>query len=107
MGPAMISAEKKLAGKVDFVFVNVDNPKWVDLIEKYEVNGIPQLSFLNKEGSLSFSIKGLQSLKFLKGDTPLSEKINERIQELEGTLETSVNVVDEIKDYSFELIFFP
>ena len=32
----------------------------------------------------------------------LSEKINERIQELEGTLETSVNVVDEIESqYAF------
>jgi|TARA_R100001163_G_C4919250_1_gene100171 phage terminase small subunit len=43
-----------------------------------------------------------QGYKFLKGDTPLSEKINERIQELEGTLETSVNVVDEIESqYAF------
>jgi phage terminase small subunit len=43
-----------------------------------------------------------QGYKFLKGDTSLSEKINERIQELEGTLETSVNVVDEIESqYAF------
>ena len=43
-----------------------------------------------------------QGYKFLKGDTPLSEKINERIQELEGTLETSGNVVDEIESqYAF------
>ena len=43
-----------------------------------------------------------QGYKFLKGDTPLSQKINERIQELEGTLETSVNVVDEIESqYAF------
>jgi len=43
-----------------------------------------------------------QGYKFLKGDTPLSQQINERIQELEGTLETSVNVVDEIESqYAF------
>ena len=43
-----------------------------------------------------------QGYKFLKGDTPLSAEINERIQELEGTLETSVNVVDEIESqYAF------
>ena len=43
-----------------------------------------------------------QGYKFLKGDTPLSAEINERIEELEGTLETSVNVVDEIESqYAF------
>ena len=43
-----------------------------------------------------------QGYKFLKGDTNLSAEINERIQELEGTLETSVNVVDEIESqYAF------
>ena len=43
-----------------------------------------------------------QGYKFLKGDTTLSAEINERIQELEGTLETTVNVVDEIESqYAF------
>tara|TARA_R110000751_G_scaffold223696_1_gene325814 strand:+ start:468 stop:893 length:426 start_codon:yes stop_codon:yes gene_type:complete len=43
-----------------------------------------------------------QGYKFLKGDTNLSAEINERIQELEGNLETSVNVVDEIESqYAF------
>jgi phage terminase small subunit len=43
-----------------------------------------------------------QGYKFLKGDTTLSAEINERIKELEGTLETSVNVVDEIESqYAF------
>ena len=43
-----------------------------------------------------------QGYKFLKADTNLSAEINERIQELEGTLETSVNVVDEIESqYAF------
>ena len=43
-----------------------------------------------------------QGYKFLKGDTQLSAEINERIEELEGTLETSVNVVDEIESqYAF------
>ena len=43
-----------------------------------------------------------QGYKFLKGDTPLSEKINtpeikERIEELEGQLETNVDVIAEIE----------
>ena len=43
-----------------------------------------------------------QGYKFLKGDTTLSAEINERIKELEGTLETNVNVVDEIESqYAF------
>ena len=43
-----------------------------------------------------------QGYKFLKGDTTLSAEINERIKELEGTLETNVNVVSEIEtQYSY------
>ena len=50
MAPDMVDAEKLNSNKIDIVLRNVDNPRWFDLIDKYEVNGIPQLTFFNDKG---------------------------------------------------------
>ena len=36
----------------NFVFLNVDNPKWQSYIEKFNVNGIPQVNIIDKKGNL-------------------------------------------------------
>ena len=50
MAPDMVDAEKLYSNKLDIVLLNVDNPRWFDLIEKYDVNGIPQLTFFDYKG---------------------------------------------------------
>ena len=50
MAPDMIDAEKQNSNKVDIVLLNVDNSRWFDLIDKYDVNGIPQLTFFDDKG---------------------------------------------------------
>jgi len=50
MAPDMIDAEKFNSNKIDIVLLNVDNPRWFDLIDKYDVNGIPQLTFFDDKG---------------------------------------------------------
>ncbi len=50
MAPDMTNAIKQNANKVDIVLLNVDNSRWSDLIEKYDVNGIPKLTFFDNEG---------------------------------------------------------
>ena len=50
MAPAMIEAEKLNSNKIDIVLLNVDNFRWVDLIDKYDVNGIPKLIFFDNKG---------------------------------------------------------
>tara|TARA_B100000700_G_scaffold280295_1_gene330073 strand:+ start:977 stop:1552 length:576 start_codon:yes stop_codon:yes gene_type:complete len=52
MAPDMIDAKKQNANKIDVVLLNVDNPRWRDLIEKYDVNGIPMLTFFDNKGEL-------------------------------------------------------
>ena len=52
MAPDMINAKKQNANKIDVVLLNVDNPRWRDLIEKYDVNGIPMLTFFDNKGEL-------------------------------------------------------
>jgi len=50
MAPDMIEVKKQMSNKVDVVLLNVDNSRWLDLIDKYDVNGIPQLNFFDDKG---------------------------------------------------------
>ena len=50
MAPEMIDAKKQNANKIDIVLLNVDNSRWIDLIEKYDVNGIPKMTFFDSKG---------------------------------------------------------
>ena len=50
MAPDMIKVKKQVSNKVDVVLLNVDNSRWDDLIDKYNVNGIPQLTFFDDKG---------------------------------------------------------
>ena len=50
MAPDMIEVIKQTSNKVDVVLLNVDNKRWIDLIDKYEINGIPQLTFFDSKG---------------------------------------------------------
>tara|TARA_B100001250_G_scaffold388693_1_gene387148 strand:- start:108 stop:683 length:576 start_codon:yes stop_codon:yes gene_type:complete len=50
MAPDMIEVKKQTYNKVNVVLLNVDNSRWVDLIDEYKVNGIPQLTFFDDKG---------------------------------------------------------
>ena len=65
MAPDMIDAKKQNSNKVDVVLLNVDNPRWSDLIDKYNVNGIPQLNFFDDKGELKGFSLGVRKNKEL------------------------------------------
>lgn len=50
MAPAMEALEKEQRGQLDVVLLNVDNPRWEPELERYAVNGIPQLELFNQRG---------------------------------------------------------
>ena len=50
MAPAMESLERQHRGEMDVVLLNVDNPRWQAEVERYEVNGIPQLELFDGQG---------------------------------------------------------
>lgn len=60
MAPTMLNFKQKYEDKIDIVMLNVDNDKWLDLIEKYEVNGIPQLSLFDENGLNKGKLIGLK-----------------------------------------------
>ncbi len=50
MAPAMEALERKHHGALDVVLLNVDNPRWQPQVERYDVNGIPQLELFDAAG---------------------------------------------------------
>ena len=80
MAPAMLETERRTSGRMDVVLVNIDNPQWQDLIDRYEVNGIPQLNLFAADGSLrgrSLGVRTPQQLEALStaliANTPLPQ----------------------------------
>jgi thiol-disulfide isomerase/thioredoxin len=51
MAPAMAAIEQTQQGRLDVVLLNVDNPRWQPELDRYDVNGIPQLELFNATGT--------------------------------------------------------
>jgi thiol-disulfide isomerase/thioredoxin len=50
MAPAMETIERSHHGDLDVVLLNVDNPRWQPQVERFDVNGIPQLELFDAAG---------------------------------------------------------
>ena len=61
MAPSMLELERNTRDRLDVVLVNVDNPRWQDLVDRYKVNGIPQLNLFNAKGEPRGRSLGLRS----------------------------------------------
>jgi thiol-disulfide isomerase/thioredoxin len=51
MAPAMETVESSYRGRLNVVLLNVDNPRWDPELERYAVNGIPQLELFDGSGA--------------------------------------------------------
>ena len=72
MAPEVAKLKKDFDDKINFVFLNVDNPKWDKFIKEFKVNGIPQINIIDANANLLATLTGLQeentieqSLKYL------------------------------------------
>ena len=63
MAPNMLLAESKYPEMINIVMLNVDNSLNQELIDKYKVNGIPQLNFLDKFGNSKVKEIGFRSFE--------------------------------------------
>ena len=66
MAPEVTELKKDFDNKINFVFLNVDNPKWNKFVKQFKVNGIPQINFLDSNSNLRETFIGLQEEKTLK-----------------------------------------
>lgn len=68
MAPALLQTEQNYGNQLDIVLVNIDNPRWLDLVDLYGVTGIPQLNLFNSDGVMrgrSIGAKTIEQLESL------------------------------------------
>ncbi len=61
MAPQVSALKDEYEKDINFVFLNVDNQKWGNYIEKFAVNGIPQVNLFDKKGNLVSTFIGKQN----------------------------------------------
>ena len=66
MSPNVSKLKKEYEKDINFVFLNVDNPKWEKYIKEMNVNGIPQINLYDQELILAKSFIGLQDERVIK-----------------------------------------
>jgi len=84
MAPQVSAFKDEYEKDINFVFLNVDNQKWANYIQKFAVNGIPQINLFDNKGNLISTFIGKQnevevreSINNLgKGEEPYEEIIN-------------------------------
>ena len=72
--PEVTELKKDFENEINFVFLNVDNPKWDKFIKRFKVNGIPQINLIDSNSNLQATLIGLQE------ETTLTESINYLIE---------------------------
>ena len=82
MAPQVSAFKDEYEKDINFVFLNVDNQKWGNYIQKFAVNGIPQVNLFDKKGNLMSTFIGKQnenkireSINNLKKEEKLYEEI--------------------------------
>ena len=66
MAPEVTELKKDFDSQINFVFLNVDNPKWDKFVKKFKVNGIPQINIIDSQSNLLATLTGLQEDNTLK-----------------------------------------
>jgi thiol:disulfide interchange protein len=51
MAPMLADLKENFSDQINFVMLNVDNPKWLPELTQFRVNGIPHFVFLDSEGN--------------------------------------------------------
>jgi len=99
MAPQVSALKDEYEKDINFVFLNVDNQKWGNYIQKFAVNGIPQVNLFDKKGNLISTLIGKQdeiiirkSINNLeKEDKPHEKIINSEFSTIQENKNTEVS----------------
>ena len=99
MAPQVAAFKEDYEKDINFVFLNVDNQKWGNYIQKFSVNGIPQVNLFDKKGNLISTFIGKQdeikireSIKNLeKEEKPYEEIINAEFSIIQENKKNEIN----------------
>ena len=82
MAPQVSAFKDEYEKNINFVFLNVDNQKWGNYIEKFAVNGIPQVNLFDKKGNLISTFVGKQDERRIKESINNLEKEDKPYEEI-------------------------
>ena len=74
MAPKLYALKKDYEKDINFVFLNVDNHKWANYVQKFNVNGIPQVNLFDKKGNLKSTFIGKQDEITIRGSIDQLER---------------------------------
>ena len=85
MAPRIIDLKNDYQNKINFVFLNVDNPKWEKYINEFNVNGIPKMVLLDNDSEMKVSIQGLKDEEFINNSLNKLLDNNQELDIVSGT----------------------
>ncbi len=99
MAPQVSAFKDEYEKDINFVFLNVDNQKWANYIQKFSVNGIPQVNLFDEKGNLLSTFIGKQDeMKIRKSinnlekeEKPYEETINAEFSTIQENKNNEVN----------------
>lgn len=68
MAPMMADLKTEFQDQINFVMLNVDNPKWLPELTQFQVNGIPHFIFVGAEGNPQGEAIGEQPESILRSN---------------------------------------
>ena len=98
MAPKIDAIRDEYEKDINFVFLNVDNPKWENYIKKFNVNGIPQINLFDNHANLEVTIIGKQEEKIIKESL---ENLNENFHNESYMLNSELSMIKNNKNYQF------
>ena len=96
MAPKVADIKKEYERDINFVFLNVDNPKWEKYIRNFNVNGIPQLNLFDKDSNLEVTFIGKQQEKTI---TESLENLNHDFKSNSQIVNSEFSIIKENKKY--------
>ena len=98
MAPEVAAIKDAYERDVNFVFLNVDNPKWENYIKKFNVNGIPQVNLFDSEANLEDTFIGKQEEIVIKKSL---ENLNDNYRNKSQILNSELSLIKENKKFQF------
>ncbi len=96
MAPKIANLKSNYETDINFVFLNVDNPKWEKYIRKFNVNGIPQVNLFDEDANLEVTFIGKQQEKDIKNSL---DNLNKNFRNDSHIENSEFSIIKENKNY--------
>jgi len=98
MAPQVSAFKDEYEKDINFVFLNVDNQKWGNYIQKFSVNGIPQINLFDKKGNLISTFIGKQEEIKIRNSI---DQLDREAESQERFLNAEFSVIKENDNHAF------